>query len=108
MRTRFSQRKTRYRNDEKDEKSPHCSSVRLDTETNSLKEELVDEMSLRIENEFFWKIFPTTDTKRRVTNLCEHTIPTEEEHQRNPINLQTQIRSSEPNQWHQNKTNGKH
>ena len=51
MPTRTCKRKTRRRDDQNEVNSPHCSFARLDTETNSLSEEQVDEISLRIEND---------------------------------------------------------
>ena len=42
--------------DQTEENSPHCSSVRLDTETNNSTEEEFNEISLRIENEITGKM----------------------------------------------------
>ena len=44
-------RQPRHGDDQNEENSPHFSFARLDTETNSLTEEEVDEISLRIVNE---------------------------------------------------------
>ena len=56
MPTRTYKRKTRHRDDQNEASSPHCSSARLNTETNSVTEERVDEISLRIENEITQKL----------------------------------------------------
>ena len=48
-------RKTSHGFDQVDEKSPHCSSARLDIELNSLTEEQVAGTALRIENELIGK-----------------------------------------------------
>ena len=69
MPTRTSKRKTRPGDDQNEENSTHYSSARPDTETNSLTEEQVDEISLRIENEITRKM--RDEIKKSENNILE-------------------------------------
>ena len=51
MSTRTCKKKSRHGDNQNEENSTHCSSVRLDKETNSLTGEQVDKISLRIQNQ---------------------------------------------------------
>ena len=87
---------TCHADDQTDENSPHCSSVRLDTETNNSTEEEVNDITLRIENEITGKM--EYDIRKEENNILKALNSLSEKSLRDDHNsLSTEITSDGEN-----------